>query len=216
MARAESVLDRRDLDSVVERYQKRVAEHGPTFDSLSSGSEAKQKVRHLVHSSALRGERPRVLDIGCGLGCFYRFLVAHDIACDYVGYDVVPEYVEECRRRHRDVRFELRNVFSEGIDGTYDTIVMSSVLNNRYRHSDNMAVMREMLELAYRHTAVSVSIDMMSTYVDYQSPEVFHYSPEEIFRLARGVARRVVLRHDSRAYEFCVQLFHEDVAGFVP
>ncbi|MCP3958320.1 MAG: class I SAM-dependent methyltransferase [bacterium] len=215
MTKTESALDRRDLEYVVKRYRKRVAEHGPTFDSLSSGSKAKQRIRHLVHSSALRGGRPKVLDIGCGLGCFYRFLEAHDIACEYVGYDIVQEYINECQRRHRDVQFELRNVFLQGIDGSYDTIVMSSVLNNRYRYSDNMAVMREMLALAYERTAVSVSIDMMSTYVDFRSPEVFYYSPEEIFGLAKGIARRVVLRHDYRAYEFCVQLFHEDVEGFV-
>ncbi len=209
-------LDPRDLAAVTKRYQKRVAEHGLTFDSLCSGSKEKQRIRHQMHRSAIRREPSRVLDIGCGLGSFYRFLESQAVPIEYTGYDIVPEYVDECRRRHGEARFELRNVFSEGIEGTYDTIVAASVLNNRYRHSDNLAIMRKMLGLAYRHTEVSVSIDMMSTYVDFQNPQVFYYPPEEIFRMARTIARRVVLRHDYRPYEFCIQLFHEDAGGFVP
>jgi len=209
------VLDPEDATYVVERYQKRIAEHGATFASLNSGSEAKQDIRHQVHSSSLRGVRPSILEIGCGLGDFYRYLLQHLADCSYYGYDIVPEYVEECRRLYPEATFEKRNVFLDGIDGTYDAIVMSQVLNNRYRKSDNMQVMRRALELAFEHTRVSVSVDMISSYVDFQNPDLFYYSPEEVFRMAKSIASRVLLRHDHRGFEFCIQLFHDGVEGFV-
>jgi tRNA G46 methylase TrmB len=209
------VLDPDDATYVVKRYQKRIAEHGATFASLNSGSQAKQDIRHLVHSSSLRGLRPSILEIGCGVGDFYRYLLQHHADCSYYGYDIVPEYVEECRRLYPGATFERRNVFLEGIDGTYDTIVMSQVLNNRYRKSDNVQVMRRALELAFEHTRVSVSVDMISSYVDFQNPDIFYYSPEEVFRMAKSIASRVLLRHDYRGFEFCVQLFHDGVEGYV-
>jgi len=209
------VLDPTDVSLVVERYRRRIAEHGPTFLSLSSGSEAKQALRHSVHASALQGARPSVLEIGCGLGDFYRHLIANHRDCKYHGYDIVPEYVAECRRSFPQARFEVRNVFLDGIEGTYDSIVMSQVLNNRYQKSDNMQVMRRALELAYRHTRISASVDMLSTYVDFQNPDLFYYSPEEIFTVAKAIAPRVALRHDFRAFEFCVQLFHPDAEGYL-
>jgi len=209
------VLDPEDATYVVERYQRRIAEHGTTFASLNSGSEAKQNIRHEVHESALRGLKPRILEIGCGLGDFYKYLIQHQRDCSYQGYDIVPEYVKECRHLYPEAEFEHRNVFIEGIDGTYDTIVMSQVLNNRYRKSDNMQVMNRALELAYKHTRISVSVDMISSYVEFQNPELYYYSPEEIFRIAKSIASRVLLRHDYRAFEFCIQLFHDDVEGYV-
>jgi SAM-dependent methyltransferase len=209
------VLDPEDATYVVERYQKRIAEHGATFATLNSGSEAKQNIRHEVHASALRGLKPHILEIGCGLGDFYKYLIRHQRDCSYQGYDIVPEYVKECRQLYPEAEFEHRNVFIQGIDGTFDTIVMSQVLNNRYRKSDNMQVVKQALELAYRHTRVSVSVDMISSYVDFQNPELFYYSPEEIFRIAKSIASRVLLRHDYRAFEFCIQLFHDDVEGYV-
>ena len=56
----------------------------------------------------------------------------------------------------------MRNIFLEGIAGSYDTVVMSQVLNNRYHKSDNMQVMQRALDLAFQHTRVSVSVDMLS------------------------------------------------------
>jgi SAM-dependent methyltransferase len=210
-----SVLDPEDAILVVQRYQQRIAQHGVTFASLNSGTEEKQRIRHGVHASALHRTKPSILEIGCGLGSFYQYLYAHGQQCSYFGYDIVPEYIDECRRQFPEAQFYLRNVFSDGIDGTYDTVVMSQVLNNRYQKSDNMTVMRNALDLAFRHTRVSVSVDMLSTYVDFRNPELYYYSPEEIFRMAKTIAPRVVLRHDYRAFEFCIQLFHEEVEGYL-
>jgi len=209
------VLDPEDAHQVVRRYQQRIAEHGPTFASLNSGSEAKQAIRHSVHASALRGANPEILEIGCGLADFYRYLLHHKRNCSYHGYDIVPEYIDECRRACPHAKFTLRNVFIQGIEGTFDTVVMSQVLNNRYQKSDNMQVMQRALELAFEHTRVSVSIDMTSTYVDFRNPDLFYYPPEEIFHIAKAISPRVLLRHDYRAFEFCVQLFHEEVEGYV-
>jgi len=209
------VLDPDDAVQVVRRYQQRIAEHGPTFASLNSGSEAKQAIRHSVHASALRNANPSVLEIGCGLADFSKYLIQHKRDCSYHGYDIVPEYIDECRRIYPNATFALRNIFVEGIDGIFDTVVMSQVLNNRYQKSDNMQVMQQALELAFEHTRVSVSVDMLSTYVDFRNPDLFYYSPEEIFRIAKAISPRVLLRHDYRAFEFCIQLFHEGVEGYV-
>lgn len=208
-------LDLRDARAVIERYRARFRKHGVTALSLSSGSAEKQRIRHQVHATALQYPMPRVLDIGSGLGDFYTFLKGSDHPCIYTGYDIVPEYIAACRQRFPEAQFELRNIFTSGIDGLYDTIVMSQVLNNRYRHSDNLAVIRETLGLAYRHTRVSVTVDMMSTYVDFQDPDLFYYAPDQIFSIAKTIARRVRLRHDYRPFEFCIQLFHDEAEGFV-
>lgn len=209
------VLDPDDVNLVVQRYQRRIAEHGPTFASLNSGSEEKQALRHSVHASALRGARPSILEVGCGLGDFYKYLIGMNRECSYHGYDIVPEYIAECRRLYPLAKFEVRNIFLEGIDGIYDTVVMSQVLNNRYQKSDNMQVMQRALELAFQHTRLSVSVDMLSTYVDFRNPDLFYYSPEEIFLTAKAIAPRVLIRHDYRAFEFCVQLFHQEAEGYL-
>lgn len=212
----EHVLHGDDLEYVINRYQERIKQFGLGIESLNSGGAEKQRVRHAVHACALRGPRPLVLDIGCGLGDFYRFLVETNRPCNFVGYDIVPEYVEACRQGFPEARFERRNVLEEGIEGSFDSVVMSQVLNNRYAHSNNLEVMKEAIRLAFEHAQVSVSIDMMSTYAEYTIPELFYYNPEAMFRYAKSLARRVVIRHDYRCAEFTIQLYRLDVEGYVP
>jgi 2-polyprenyl-3-methyl-5-hydroxy-6-metoxy-1,4-benzoquinol methylase len=209
------VLDAEDVRLVIQRYRIRIAEHGPTLASLNSGSSEKQHVRHLVHASALYGPRPSVLDVGCGIGSFYEHLVRQGRDCSYTGYDIVPEYIEYCRGHFEQCHFSLRNLFIEGIEGEFDTVVMSQTLNNRYQHSDNVRVMQAALRTTFERARISISVDMLSTYADLRRPELFYYSPEEMFAFAKTLTRRVVLRHDYRPSEFCLQLFQQSTEGYV-
>ncbi len=203
----ENSLSQKDLDNVKRRYEERIKQFGVSFDSLNSGDNLKQLLRCEAHLQAINPEA-HILDIGCGLGFFYTFLEERNFKNRYTGYDIIKEYIEYCKTNYPNASFECRNIFEEGIEGTYDTIVMSQVLNNRYANSDNMKVMCEAIELAYKHTTHSVSIDMMSKYVDFENPELFYYQPEEIFSFAKKITRKVKLLHDYRPFEFCIQLFH--------
>ncbi len=206
-------LDPRDANAVIERYRRRIEQCGPTPASLNSGSVEAQRRRHAVHAAALPSKDVTVLDVGCGVGMFYEFLRQHGFAGAYTGYDIVPQYVERCRQRFPQARFELRNVVAEGIDGTYDAIVFSQVFNNRYQYSDNMQVVEHVLRTAVAHARYSVSIDFLSTRVDYREAHLFYYDPAALLRLGLSLAPRVVLRHDYRPHEFCLQLLLEPDAS---
>jgi hypothetical protein len=54
---------------------------------------------------------------------------------------------------------------------------------------------------------------MMTAYVDFQEPRLFYYHPEEIFRYAKSLTKRVTLRHDYPAYEFAIFLY-QDFTGW--
>ncbi|MFN5181412.1 MAG: methyltransferase domain-containing protein [Bacteroidota bacterium] len=210
-----SKLSEKDLFSVGEKYRKRIQEFGLGFDSLKSGSVEKQNMRHKVHASSIKTEYPSVLDIGSGLGDFYNYLKSTNQRFQYTGYDIVSEYVDFCNHNYKEAKFYKRNVFDDGIGGEFDNIVLSQVLNNRYETSDNMEVMKEMMSICFQHCKVGISIDMMSEYVDFKNDELFYYSPEKIFSHAKSLTKRVLLRHDHRPFEFCIQLFKMDAPDFV-
>src|SRR5712692_2496345 len=122
-----AILDPEDSNPVLRGYQLRIEKHGATFASLNSGTTEKQQIRHQVHATALRGSCPTVLDVGCGLGDFYRYLKEQRRDAHYTGCDIVPEYIAECLKLHPEATFQIRDIFRDNIDGTYDTIVMSQV-----------------------------------------------------------------------------------------
>ena len=196
-----------DVAFVRGRYEARVARLGVTRETLHSGSVEAQHARFAVHASALPSSGASVLDIGCGLGDFYAYLQCDGFIGSYTGIDIVPAYVEQCRRVHPECVFEVANPAGEGISGDYDTVVLCQTLNTRLPAGNNLEVMGAALAEAFRHARHSVSFDMLSTYVDYREDDLFYYPPDEILALAKELTRWVVLRHDYRPYEFSVQLY---------
>lgn len=208
-----SVLHPDDANRFLQRYA-RMAERGISQTPDRYGNEKSQTLRNAVHATALQGERPSILEVGCGIGSFYKYLIDQKRDCVYCGYDLLPENVADFKRNFPLERVEVRNMFLQGIDGTYDTVVVSQLLNSQYQKSDNMKVMCEALELAFHHSRLSASLDMLSNMFQFRNSEWFYYSPMEIFRIAKAITERVVIRHDYMDSEFCIQLFHQEAEGY--
>jgi SAM-dependent methyltransferase len=194
-----------DLAYVRGRYQKRIATDGTTFKSMNSGTEEKQRIRHAVHQSIIRTGNS-ILDVGCGIGQFYKSVRDRDPSVEYTGVDIVPEYIEHCKTSFPDAKFELRNIFEKGIGGEFDVIVASQVFNARYPNNDNLEILKLFLTTAFQHARVGVTVDMLTSYADFNQPELYYYSPEAIFQHAKSLSRLVALRHDYLPFEFTVQV----------
>jgi SAM-dependent methyltransferase len=158
----------------------------------------------------LSGPEPTVLDIGCGIGRFYNFLQKTGRGCCYIGYDLIPEYVQRASTLYPEIHVIERNILKEPIDGEFDTIVSSQAFNHRFSELDNLEVIQTVIENGFRHCRSSLSIDMLSTYVDYEENHLFYYSPEKVLSIAKAITPRVLLRHDFAPFEFCIQLFRNE------
>ena len=195
-----------DKVEIVERYRARLQTHGAGIQALASGTLDRRAIRFGVLSEIGDLEGCSVLDIGCGLGDFYAYLQERDIDVRYTGYDITPEFVELAAQRHPSARFQIRDVQAEGIPEKFDYVVSSQTFNNRLKNEDNMAVMKDVLRLAYSASTKGVAFDMLTDHVDFKEDRLFYYSPEEIFRYAKTLTKRVSLRHDYPLFEFTVYL----------
>ena len=108
------------------------------------------------------------------------------------------------------------DVVSEGLPGQFDVIVACQTFNTQLPSGENLLALGSFLRLAFAGAHLAVSVDMLSKYVDFEDPNLAYYAPEAVFELARSITGRVALRHDYRAHEFAVQLFHDRFPGYVP
>ena len=205
--------DPRDRDEIVQRYTRRFQEFGVDVRALAAGTDARHRLKHSVHASIGDLEGATVLDVGCGLAHYYEHLLEDGVSVRYIGYDIVPAFLESDRVRHPEAEFVLRDVTVDGFGHEADYVVMCEVFNNRLQHASNMEVAQRVLREAFSIARRGVSIDFLSTYVDYQVPEAFYYSPEEMFTFAKSLTRLVALRHDYLPFHFTLLLRKEEPAG---
>lgn len=198
-----------DKAEIASRYRARLEQHGANSAALATGTPERQEIRFGVLAGVGDLDGARVLDLGCGLGDFYQFLLQRGIRPQYTGYDITPEFVGHAKARFPEAHFEVRDVQTEGIPEKFDYVVSSQTFNNRLAHEDNMKVMQDVLRIGYEASEKGMAIDMFTSYVDFREDRLFYYSPEEVFRFCKTLTKRVLLRHDYPLFEFTVYLYRD-------
>lgn len=197
-----------DKREIIQRYNDRLKKFGATIDAIASGTEERHNLRFKISTEVGLQSGNTVLDLGCGLGDYYQYLLDNKFDIDYTGYDINPQLIQIARKRFPLAKFETKDITTEDFPD-FDYIVSSSCFNLPLREQDNYEFIGEILATCYRHANIGVSIDFNSCYVDFLSKEGFHYQPEKIFSMAKKVTKRVALRHDYPLFEFNIYLYKD-------
>lgn len=199
-----------DKRKIIDRYNERLKKYGADIRALAVGNMERQIVRYEILSQIGDLNNCSVLDVGCGFGDFYGFLLSKRLKVKYTGYDMNPNLIEIAKIKYPSAKFEVKDFFSEDINEKFDYVISSSAFNNKLKYMDNYTLIKTVIKKSFDICQIGVAINMMTNYVDYRSEDIFYYSPERIFRYCKKIANRVVLRHDYCLYEFTVYLYKED------
>src|SRR5438132_9147817 len=129
-------------------YRNRFQKYGDAPESVGMSSDGQRfRFRKLMEIGDLRHRR--VLDLGCGIGDFYPFLVEKFGPLDYTGIDLVREMVDCAAKKHPRARFLCRDLFADALDETFDYVFISTVFNYAMSGSDDY--IRQLITLAFKY-----------------------------------------------------------------
>jgi SAM-dependent methyltransferase len=205
-------MDPADKERVNQYYNDGLKKFGYDINALASGTEERRRIRFQVLCEIGVTPGCSVLDLGCGFGDFYGYLRERGIAVRYVGYDINPNLIEAAKQLYPDAEFHVKDIQTDSFD-MFDYIVSTSAFNHPLTGQDQYQFAQDILTICYNHAEKGVAIDFQSSYVDFKSPILFHYSPEQMFSIVKKITKRVCLRHDYPLFDFCVYLY-PDFAGW--
>ncbi len=194
--------------ATVNWYRERLSRHGAGIKALSSGTEERRAIRFQVITGVGIEAGSSVLDVGCGFADYYDYLHGRGCQVAYTGVDIVPDFIEQAKRAHPGLDLQLRDLQKEPVAaGSYDFVVASQTFNLRLRGDSNLPLVTEMMKRMFAAARKGVAIDFVTDHVDFREDYLIYHSPEAMFRLAKSLTKRVVLRHDYPLYEFCLYLY---------
>jgi SAM-dependent methyltransferase len=199
-----------DREDTIARYRRRYAAFG--YDPRTLGwNKGRQAVRFAAALEGIGLGFQSILDVGCGFGDLFGFLSRQGWQGSYLGVDVVPELIEEGRRRYgpSGARFECRDITAEGRDETAEVGVAIGLFNHKLR-GQNVTFIQETLSALWRHTSVALVADFLSATADRPREDLYYAEPAELIRLAQRWSRRVVLHHGYMPFEFNIKIWHDD------
>jgi SAM-dependent methyltransferase len=197
-----------DKKKIIERYNRRLRQFGVSIEALNSGTERHRQLRFDILRQIGIASGDSVLDLGCGFGDFFLYCRNKKLDVDYLGIDINPDLISAARKRFPGVKFDVKDIQKDPLPAV-DWVVSTSSFNLRLAGEDNYKFITDVLCRSYALARKGVAIDFMTDYVDFRGndKEVFYYSPEKVFSIAKSISKRACLRHDYPLFDFCVYLY---------
>ena len=201
-------MDEINKRKIIERYNERFRRFGMSIETLNSGTEGRRQLRFDILREVGISSGDSVLDLGCGFGDFLLYCRNKDLKVEYLGIDINPLLIAEARKRFPEARFEVRDIQIDELL-MVDYVISTSSFNVTLEKQDNYKFAEDILRKSHALARKGVAIDFMSDYVEFRGSdkEIFYYSPEKVFSIAKKISKRVDLRHDYPLFDFCIYIY---------
>lgn len=207
-------LDQKDTDELRKRYKSNFKKFGVDVSALEWGKGGRQRYRFsILCEDIIQNPSCSVLDVGCGFADMYHFLMEMGWKGRYTGLDICDEFITAAKERIRgDNASLICDEFTncDFNDESFDYVICCGMHYIKFVNTDNEAFIKGNMSAMLKLAGRAVIVDFMTSYVDFIQPNACHLAPEDAFRYAKELTRRVKLRHDYMPYEYCVILHKND------
>jgi|ERR1051326_1313158 SAM-dependent methyltransferase len=194
-------LSSNDRTRIVSYFQNCLNQHGyASAKSLDWVDRLSQQRRFQIFEKIEDLNGKKILDFGSGLGDFYGFLKKKNYELDFVGVDIVPEFVDFAQNFYPAARFVPGEL--EGIKEKFDFVFASGSLSFNMKDHKNYLInqIKKMLEVAER----GVGFNLLDNRYFTADEECVSYNPEEIFQAVRSLAAKSALIQGYLPQDFTI------------
>jgi len=202
-------LTQEEKNQILDLYETRYRSMGRSYQTVGWSSIKDQFLRFEMLFRGLDPTGKTILDVGCGLGDLVIYLDKITGGnYHYIGIDLSLKLISDAQTAFgsENRKFIVGDILEMPDLKKVDIAVISGALS--YRIEDNLSHAQTMIKRLFDLTTNTVSINFLTSYVDFQDKKNFHYSSEQMFTFARSVTKWVTLFHDYPLWEFTLQLNH--------
>ena len=184
-------------------YDRHIDEHGAGPQAVGWRDTQSQETRFAALCRVGDMNNCSILDAGCGLGDFYKYLIDHCEHVNYRGIDINPRYIERARQLYPGARFEVAD-FAEYADGPFDYVCASGVLSVKIPNYKEayFGQIKKMFTMARK----GVAFNMLDKEHHPDDETYAAYSPEEVRVFCLTLTDDVIVYHDYLPHDFTVIL----------
>lgn len=195
--------------SVIRSHYDRILDlHGTGPEAVGWGSRKSQELRFFILSQIGDLKGKTILDVGCGFGDLYGYLVKRNSrAKRYLGVDMNETMIAKAKKRYPDAQFQIVQSLKEFSDSSFDYVVESGIFNLQVPgwRAATFQVLRDM----FRVSKKGVGANFLSAFSPFlKDKNSFYANPLEIARAAfKAFTPKIVLRHEYKPNDFTLFLY---------
>ena len=200
----------KDGEWVSSWYQQRLREFGVDPRGVGYNQRSSQQKRFELLSQLGGFDGRRVLDVGCGFGDFFQFLLEKEIQPDYTGLDLVPDMVAKCNERFKShlgphCRFESGDTLQYRPATKFDYVVACGIFGLRSENAKERIV--PTLQRFFSWCTAGVAVNFLSQRADRHDPKCLYVDPAEILTHALVMTPSVKVVHNYLPNDFTLYMY---------
>lgn len=197
-------LNPEDKHRIRSFYKRRLKKYGTKGAmSLDWDSYESQQGRFEILSKIGDLNNKSVLDFGSGLGDLYGYLAKHYKNVDYLGIDILPDFVEAASKKYPKAKFSGEGLTD--IKKTFDYVLASGSLTFQVEGGKNFYF--KIIEQMYQHANIGVAFNMLNN--NFYDADNFYvtYDPLEVLAFCKTFAKDVKIIFEYMKGDFTIYLF---------
>jgi SAM-dependent methyltransferase len=121
-----------------------------------------------------------ILDLGCGLGCFYGFLKNKGWTGVYTGIDILDLMVKSARERFPEAVFEKRDILRDPPVRKWDYVLINGVFNHKV--TDNWEWIDRMVKAAFSLAEKGLAFNVLNAEREWEwaDTDLFYADPKAL------------------------------------
>jgi SAM-dependent methyltransferase len=153
-----------------------------------------------------------ILDIGCGLGGFNKFLIQKGIHADYYGIDIHPEMVELAKKKNPEIadHFEVFDIITSDYHRSFDYCIAIGILNLNFGANINDEMNFTLMKQMAKFTNIGFAVSMTSNLSPKPTPDTYYFDAAHVLRQANTITRNYKLDHSYLPNDFTIFCYMED------
>jgi SAM-dependent methyltransferase len=164
-----------------------------------------------------------LVDVGCGPGMAIPFLEERfgSSMQQYCGIDISDQLIGAALQRWPKYTFQVQDLIKDPLpSGSFDYAVLNGVLTAKFSlaHDTMESFAMALLESVWRSTRFALAFNVMSTHVDWERDDLFHWPIEKATSFcAKRLSRNFNVIADYGLYEYTVIVFRNPRnTGMIP
>lgn len=196
-----------DKEIILEVYRSSMNQFGKTIRGITWGSEMSQQIRFQILSDIGDVTNRKILDVGCGFGDLYWYLLKKYINISYTGIDINESAIVEAKVKYPEARFICGDILLGCCDKqTYDFVFASGSLGIFTPHWEEHTF--EMLDKMWGLSVAGMAFNFLSTYSKFRTGSKY-VDPCWMFdRVCKRFSRWACLRQEYKENDFTIYVYH--------
>ena len=154
-----------------------------------------------------------VLDVGCGIGSFYDFIIKRNKSINYTGFDINELMVKEAKKRNKNIenRFFVKDIIEEPISEKFNYVISVGPFNLKFANTYNMDFTKILLDKMFMVSIDGFAISMTSSLSKKKNNDTFYFDPLLITKYISSFTNNYILDHSFLPHDFVLFVYKKNL-----